>query len=319
MQPLLGWIPPDERTQAQHDAHATAQGVMVKFALPVPKLRAGESIRLFDAWKHPLVVGDVGFKFDRIHQLTGSCVWAGGTNALFSTIANQRLVQTGPTKAFLPFTLQNYAMSRHYMGDDGQGEGSLGSTFAKSLTVDGVRDWPNDGSLPKYSDEDGISVGSESVEKTWSSYRNPALQTVLTASRQHLLGQALPVSSVQDIQSLLARGIGVAFACTNYIGKAAIRGEGDKARVMGKWDGRGGHQQSIHAYEMHPDFGPIYWAQNNWPRSVYPQDPAGGPVCGCWVLEADVETALGYQAEVYGYSHIPWELAVPIWDGDWTA
>ncbi len=313
--PPLGFIRVQDRTQAQHDAHARAVQGMVKFSLPPVQLAKGESVRLFEFLKHPDVVADVGFKFDRIHQLTGSCVWAGGTNALFSTIAAQRLAAENPTLAFLPFTLHNYALSRHYMGDDGQGEGSMGSTFFKSLNTDGVRDWRKTGllladNLPGYTDSDGISVTSD-TEMAWSSVRNPGVQMVLQTSKQHLTSATGECKTVMDIRAMNVNGYGVSFACDRYIGNGSVRGSGANARVMGRWDGSGGHQQSIHAYEEHPDFGPIYWAQNNWPGSTYPADPGGGPVCGVWVLEKDVEAAMNMGGEVYGISHLNWFPAQP--------
>jgi hypothetical protein len=309
--PPLGFVRKRDRTNAQHDAAAQAIRLMPRFALPIPALSKGESVRLFDAWGDPAVVADVGFKFDRIHQLTGSCVWAGGTNGLFSTIAAQRVATSNPTKAFLPFTLHNYAMSRHYMGDDSQGEGSMGSTFAQSLNQDGVRDWPSgtDG-LPAWTDNDGVSVTSD-VEMTWSSYRDPDVAKVVASSKAHLVGTTAECKTVADIKAMILNGYGVTFACDDYIGNASIQGSGANACVVGYWDGSGGHQQSIHAYWEHPDLGPLYWAQNNWPGSTYPKDPAGGPICGCWVLEAKVEEALRLDAEVYGLSHMSWFPAAP--------
>jgi hypothetical protein len=310
----LGWISPADRTPDQHDAHIRAQATvppLARFALPMPALQAGQAVRLFDFWKHPDVVADVGFVFDRFHQLTGSCVNCGGANGLFSTIAAQRVAAVNPTKAFLPFTWHNYAMSRHYMGDDGQGEGSLGSTFAKSLSQDGIRDWPKSGAgLPSWTDQDGISITSRD-EMTWSSYRNPALQVVLAAAKDHKVASAAQCSSAADIRAAILNGYGVTFACNNYIGHASVQGSGADACVVGYWDGRGGHQQSLHAVWDHPSLGPLYWAQNNWPGSTYPADPAGGPVCGCWVTEAHVEAAMRLDGEVYALSNLAWFPATP--------
>jgi hypothetical protein len=313
--PPLGFIRVADRTREQHDAHADAVAAMApaaRYALPVPQLAKGEAVRLFDLWKHPDVVADVGFVFDRFHQETGSCVGCGGGNGLFSTIAAQRVAAASPTKAFLPFWPSAYAMSRHYMGDDGRGEGSMGSTFAKALAADGVRDWvPGTDGMPRYDHSDGIDMGS-SAEMAWSSYRNPDLQKILPVSRQHLVGSAAPCNSVQDVRAMIGNGYGVTFACDNFIGHASVQGSGDSACVVGYWDGRGGHQQSIHAYWEHPSLGPLYWAQNNWPGSTYPRDPAGGPVCGCWVTEAHVESAMrNLGAEVYGLSHLNWFPAQP--------
>src|SRR5438067_2322408 len=113
---LLGFIPHRDRTIEQEEAHERAEKVVLRFSLPPVQLAKGVAVRLFDFWKHPDVVADVGLPFDRVHQQTGSCVWAGGTNALFSTIAAQRLADDNPTKAFLPFTLHNYLMSRYNLG-----------------------------------------------------------------------------------------------------------------------------------------------------------------------------------------------------------
>ncbi len=321
---LLGFIRKKDRTQAHHDAHYKAEMTMYARAiqgLPVATLSKGQAIRLFDAWGNPDVVKDVGLTFNRIHQLTGSCVWAGGTNAVFSTIAAQRLAATNPTKAFLPFTLQNYAMSRHYMGDDGQGEGSLGSTFAQSLAQDGITEWtPGTNDIPSFTQPDGIEVTS-SVEMSWSSYRDPDVAKVVAVSKAHLFGSTAVCKTTQDIAAAITNGYGVSFACDNYIGDASIQGSGDEACVMGYWNGRGGHQQSIHAVWEHPSFGRLFWAQNNWDGSTYPKDPAGGPICGCWVTEAHVQSAIdNLDAEVYALSHLAWFPAQPlvpsvlIWD-----
>lgn len=312
MSVLLGYIPPPQRTQIQHDADAAAKAMMPRFALPPVQLAKGESIRLFDFWSKPEVVTDMGFVFTRIHQFTGSCVWAGGTNAVVSTITAQRMASENPTKAFMPFTLHNYAMSRHYMGDDREGQGSFGSTFAKSLRLDGVRDWPQvpTDNLPDYTMEDGICLNS-ATEMKWSSYRNPELQSVLAVSKAHLFGATTEAKAVSDIRSLIVNGYGISFACNNYIGNASIQGSGSDACLIGEWDTYGPHQQSIHAYWEHPNFGPLYWAQNSWPGSTYPRDPAGGPVCGCWVKESKVTAAMRLDAEVFGFSHLDWFPAQP--------
>ena len=314
MAPPLGFITKAQRTPAQQAAHDAATNQMVQFALPVPTLITGQKVRLFDLWDHADIKADTGKTFARCHQLTGSCVHAGGWIAVATTICSQRVASENPTRAFVPFCYHNYAMSRHYIGDDSQGEGSLGSTFAKSLREDGIRDWPQQSGdeLPEYtySLEDGFKVPSQ-TELKWSSYRNPDLQKVLPVAKQHLFGQAAECKNAQDIKAMILNGYGVTFACNNYIGHASVQGSGDDACVVGYWDGQGGHQQSIHAYWEHPTLGPLYWAQNNWDASTYPKDPAGGPVCGCWVTEAKVDAAFRLDAEVYGLSHLSWFPAQP--------
>ncbi len=311
--PALGFISEPNRTPAQQAAHAAASGLILKFALPRQTMQKGQKVALYNAWKDPIVVAEAGLTFDRIHQITGSCVWAGGTNAVFSTLAIQRLVAENPTKAFLPFTLHNYAMSRHYYGEDGQGEGSMGSTFAKSLKEDGIWDWRDTDpstTLPNFTHTDGISVTSAD-EYHWSSYHWPGVGQVLPLAKPHLFGSAAECKTTDDVWAMIQNGYGVAFACDRYIGHASVKGSGADAYLVGSWDTYGPHQQSIHAVMEHPNDGPLAWAQNNWPGSTYPADPAGGPECGCWVTEAKVKAALTYHAEVYGLSHLSWFPAQP--------
>lgn len=312
--PLLGWISPQDRTQDQHDAHAKAESVMHRqFAFVAKDVPKGTKLILTDTWKHPDVVTDVGRRFIRELQNTGACVKVGGTNALRVTIAGQRVAADNPVKAFEPFGWHNYAMSRHYMGEDGQGEGSLGSTFAKSLREDGAVEWPVDATdkLPDYTiSGDHISI-SASQEMAWSSYRNPNLAAVVTVAKQRLLGSAAVLNTPADILAMNQNAYGVTFACDNYIGNASIHGSGANSYVRGRWNGRGGHQQWVFGFWNHPDDGPLYAVGNNWSDETYPADPAGLPLCCCWVAEADVAAAFRLNAEVYGLSHQDWFPAMP--------
>jgi hypothetical protein len=310
----LGWIEPAARTQAQWDAHHFAARSFVRqHGLTAPDVPKGSKLILTDFWKHPDVVADLGRPFIRELQNTGSCVKVGGTNALRVSIAGQRVAGESPTKAFEPFCWHNYAMSRHYFGDDGQGEGSMGSTFAKSLQEDGVTDWPQDGgdALPDYKHTgDHINITS-SEEMKWSSYRNPEVQKMLAKTKEHKLGSAAELNGPADYKAMALNGYGIAWACNNFIGNASIHGSGDTAYVRGRWDGRGGHQQWMFGYWEHPNDGPLYAVGNNWPDDTYPADPAGLPLCCCWVAESDVVAASRLDAEVYAYSRLNWFPAAP--------
>lgn len=314
----LGWISPRHRTNRQHDAHAMASRSMMRFSLPIPKLAKGERIMLTQFWNDPDVVADTGVPFQRKHQLTGSCVEAGFWNAAVSTICAQRKAADKPTKAFIPFTYHNYALSRHYMGDDNPGEGSLGSTIARSAANDGLRDWvPGTDGMPNYTnaDGDGFKVTS-SIEMTWSSYKKSRsnIDKILTTSKQHLFGSVAELNSLDDIMAASGNGKGIAFACNYYVGSASIKGTGKNARVVGTWNGRGGHQQSIHGFENNEELGFLAAVGNNWDKNTYPQDPGGLPWCFCWVPfegRGGVEWAMKQDGEVYAYSQLPWFEAMP--------
>lgn len=312
MPPPLGFICKVDRTPVQHAIAARAESLMIplrQYALPMPALAKGEAVRLFDAWKNPAVVADVGFVFPRFHQLTGSCVGAGGGQALFSLIAVQRLLSDQPTQAFIPFWPFDYGRCRYNEGDRGQGEGAMGSSFAQTVVQEGViaAAGPNaDPNLPAFQNNDGL-VLTEHLEMQWSDGDSHLVTSHLESARKHPVGSAAPCRSVEDVRAAILNNYPVTFACNNYIGNASVQGSGADAAVVGYWDGRGGHQQSIHAVWENPTLGPLYWAQNNWPGDTYPQDPAGGSVCGCWVKEAKVEDAIrNLDSEVYALSHLSW-------------
>jgi len=310
MSPLLGFIPKRERTQAQLDQHSWAEGQMLRaHGLPEVVLAKGQKVCLFDAWKDPRVVADVGFVFPRFHQLTGSCVGAGGGQALFTLIAVQRCLAATPTKAFIPFWPFDYGRCRANEGDRGQGEGAMGSSFADTVVKEGVIDASSQG-LPAFTSNDGL-VLTERLEMQWSDGNSSVVTKWEPDAKVHPVGSAAVCKSVADVKAAILNGYPVTFACDDYIGHASVLGSGADAALVGHWDSPGGHQQSIHAYWEHPSLGALYWAQNNWPAQSYPRDPAGGPVCGCWVEEERVTAAFRLDAEVYALSHLTWFPAQP--------
>jgi hypothetical protein len=315
MPPPLGWIRPLDRTLTQHSAHAGAAVRFVRHALQPRQLDKGQKVFLWDFWRMPEVVADVGFVGSRTHQKTGSCVWAGGNCAVYTTICTQRMASDNPTKAFWPFTLHNYGDSRARFGDTGEGEGSLGSTFAASLREVGVRDWvPNTDGMPTYTQnvDDGCIVGGQ-TELRWSSIRNPNYEKIKTVSTQHLFGSAAEARSTEDMLALSVNGYGQTFACNNFISSAKVKGSGENACCLsdGGADNRGGHQWSVLGVWNHPEFGLLFWNQNNWDQSTYPKDPAGGPPGGCWLTEKQQAAAMRLDAEVYGLSSLNWFPAMP--------
>lgn len=302
----LGWIEPKDRTQEQQDANDTAKAQMPKFALGAGDIPTGPlNIRLFLGWTNPDVVADCGLTFDRFHQITGSCVGAGGGNALFTLIAAQRMLTSGATKAFVPWWPHPYGLSRSIAGMRGQGEGSLGSTFFQALQKYGVPDAKEatDQGIVGFNQSDGLTL-TKQEEFQWSDGNSTLVKSFNDEAMKRPLGSGVEVTDITGIRAALANGYPLTFACSRYIGSARVTGSGATACVVGSWDSSGGHQQSLHAVWDHPDLGPLYWAQNNWPGSTYPRDPSGGPVCGCWVKEAKVQEALRYDSEVFALSHL---------------
>lgn len=308
--PPLGWIAPQDRTIEQQNAHAAAEANMPQFAMPgFVEPPAGTKIMLSDFWDDPAVVADCGFTFDRspFHQITGSCVGAGGGNALFALIAVQRMIATAPTKAILPFWPFSYGRCRFLEGDRGQGEGAMGSAFAEQVRKEGVIDIREPG-LTAFKNTDGLTL-TKQQELQWSDGGSSLVTKYLNAAKAHPLGTAAAMSGPQDMKIAAVNGYPGSFACDRYIGNASVQGSGANAALCGKWDGNGGHQQWFFGYWSNPDLGPLYAIGNNWPRSTYPKDPGGLPLVCCWVKEADVQKAFGYHSEVYAFSHLNWEAA----------
>lgn len=306
----LGWIPPSQRTEEQAATHEAIVKAMPRFAVAAEEPTGPISVRLFDYWKHPDVLADVGFVFPRFHQITGSCVGAGGGNALFTLIAVQRVIGDTPTKAFVPWWPFNYGKSRLRFGWKNPGEGSFGSTFAKSLTDDGVLDSSEPG-LPKFTTADGLTL-TKSIEMAWSDGDTSTAMSYNDEAIKHPLGTAAELKTLNDSKIATVNGYPQAFACTHYVGRASVKGSGANAAVVGKFDTFGPHQVSIHAYWDNPELGPLVWQQNNWPASIYPTDPAGGPPGGCWVQDESFAHALkNYEAELFAFSHLAWFPAQP--------
>ena len=312
--PPLGWIEPKDRDSTLEHAHQTIQASMPKFVvsnLPVPSLAKGDKVSLTKAWSDPNVVKEIGFVFPRFHQLTGSCVGAGGGQALFTLIAVQRTIAASPTIAKLPYWPLNYGRSRALAGMRGRGEGSMGSFFAKACqegVVDALN--PDAKQFATFQMNDGLVITSQE-EMNWSDGNSNLVMQNVPLAKFHPLGTASELTSVQDIKACILNGYPCTFACDRYIGHGSVKGSTDDTKgVFGKWDSNGGHQQSVHDYWEHPDFGPSYLVLNNWPASSYPTLP-NQPVCSTWVLEADVQAAFNYHSEVYGLSHLNWFPAQP--------
>jgi hypothetical protein len=294
---LLGFIRRRDRHRS-HAAHHSLFEAAMGGALP-PVIR--QTVRLFDAWKDPAVVADIGFVFPRFRQLTGSCVGAGGGQALFTLIAVQRLLSSAP--AFVPFWPFDYGRCRTEEGDIGQGEGAMGSSFAHSVMKDGVLPAGVPG-LPAFSTDDGL-VLTPDLEMRWSDGNSALVLEFEPQARQFPVKGAAVCRDSYDVKAAITNGYPVTFACDNYVGRASVQGTGTDAAVVGYWDSPGGHQQSVLGYWENASLGPLFWVQNNWSSGAYPADPAGGPPCGCWVTEARLEEAMKeLDAEVYALSHL---------------
>jgi hypothetical protein len=314
MNPLLGWIPPQMRTQEQQDEHLRACARMPKFAVVGGRteLNKGEMVDLTNSLKAPEVVADIGYVFSWFHQLTGSCVGASLGSMLTFLSCTQRLVADTPTKAFVPWWPYSYGMTRADEGDRGQGEGAIDSVAVERLKK-GVLD-SNEPGLPKYSvGDDGIMLTS-SMEMQWSD-GNSNLVKQWESKAKFPLGTAALCNSVLDIRTGIINGYPNLNGCSLYVGNGSVRGSGNTAYVAGRYDGRGGHSTGIVAVWNHPNDGYLYKYQNNWPKSTYPADPVSGDQrCQVWITESELSKALSsydMHGETFCLSHLNYFPAQP--------
>jgi hypothetical protein len=293
---IEGWVNPNDGTSDQQAAHAAA---LAKFEqLPAYAYQAEvdrpKKVVLNGIWNHPEVVKALGFRFPRIKQITGSCVWAGGMNAFFTRAAIDAILLRQPERLAVPFGLNNYGSSRRRAGMLLPGSGSFGSSFAASLIEDGVTYADSLPGLPQWSQDDGIVYGG-SVELRWSV--TSAIPAELAAlAKNHVVTGVNQIKSVQElIDAIQVRKNPCTFACGRYIDNGVLSGSGTDTVVMGKLDSRGGHQTSLLGFWDHPRFGPLVKNQNSWPSSVYPTDPdtEHGTPCAVWQSVDDLDKYLG--------------------------
>ncbi len=309
--PPLGWIAPQDRTQAQMDAHTRAVGRRVNFALAPQTFPKGTKIILTDFWKHPLCAADMGMEFTGFHQLTGSCVGVSAGDAVCTLSCVQRLLTQGATKAMIPWWGYFYGRTRYNEGDRGQGEGAVDSVMGETLGKEGVFSITEAG-LPQFKTDDGMYITS-SQELQWSDGASIDSKWI-TLGKQYPVGGIATLNDVAGIKAAVTNGYPVLDGCDNYVGNGSIKGSGADAYVTGHYDGAGGHSTCILGYMEHPNDGPLYLYSNQWPTSTYPKDPAGAGRCCVWITEAEMGKLFrtgGSGGETMALSRLSWFPAQP--------
>lgn len=305
MAPLLGWIAPKDRNQAQQDAHAKAMAIMPKFALPPVTLVKGQKIILSQTWKDPRVVADVGFEFNGFRQLTGACVGVSNGISIFTVGSVQRCIADNPTKAFLPFWGFNYGRTRYLEGDRGQGEGAVDSVCGTQDTKEGTIEASEPG-LPQFDHSDGLAL-TKKQELQWSDGGSSLVTQYIPKAQTHLMGARTPLYSTAEIVTSIANGYPVLTGCDMYVGTGHIKGSGADAYVVGKHDGQGGHSTGFLGVWLHPTDGLLLLYSNQWDGNTYPTDPAGGGRCMVWIPESESDRRFsmgGGDGESMALSHL---------------
>jgi len=316
--PPLGWIAPQDRTPLMLGANDDALGTMPRlFKLDGVGEDPGPYVHLMELWKHPEVVKALGFEFPGVKQITGSCVGAGGGNVCFSLSAVEVIRLKEREQIILPFWLFTYGKSRELLGERSEGEGSLGSTFARAAKEFGIFSNHESG-LPTPSNTDGL-VWGQATEMKWSNGTAIASNWV-EVGRRHLVRSTAPIKSSKECRDALANLYPVTFACLNFMTPGAERviGSGADAACVGSLSTRGPHQTSIQGYWDHPSLGLLLWNENQWARNTYKIDPKTGRSSGCWMTAKDFDNAIrSLDAEVFAFSQHDGYPAQKI-DVDWS-
>lgn len=311
--PQLGFIIPELRTQAQADAHEAAISKMRNFSLPYVEPPKGTKVLLTDFWKHPDVMADIGQEFTGFGQYTGSCVGVSEGNCLFTANAVQRVIGENPVKAVIPWWPFPYGRTRFAEGDRGQGEGAVDSVMGDTLVGEGFFDIKQPG-LPQFThnDADGMWL-SKAIELQWSDGGRIDPKWMALAKPQAGLTKTL-ITDVTGIYASIINGYPVLDGCDNYVGHGSIKGSGDNAYVVGRYDASGGHSTCFLGYWNHPTDGPLVLYSNQWPTSTYPKDPAGGGRCTVWLpgsVAANLFRTGGSGGNTMSLSNIPGQPAQP--------
>ena len=309
----FGYIRPEDRTQAQQDAHEKAMMRRVAFNLVPEDVPKGTKVMLTDVWKDPTVITDIGQAFTGFYQFTGSCVGVSTGNAIMTLSGVQRLLAANPTKAIIPFWGYDYGTCRGNEGDHGQGEGAVDSVMFQTLIQNGCLDSSTSG-LPKFSvTNDGYQL-SQSLEMQWSNPSGPATQ-YSSQAKAFPLGSAATLNSAADIKAAILNGYPVLDGCDNYIGTGSVQ----SGVALGTYDGSGGHSTCYLGYWEHDTLGPLYLYSNQWATSTYPDDGSGKGRCTVWVKEANVQKLFstggsgGETAALSHFTSLPAQPSVINW------
>lgn len=293
-----GWIRFEDRTTEQNENHERIISSMSKFSIMGATVDQ-EKVLLTDTWKDQRVVSIFGKPFPGIHQLTGSCVGAGGGNVNF-TLSAVEVIKNGDNENItFPMWLYTYGKSRQRGGLRGRGEGSFGSAYAEAAKLDGYISSSMDG-VPSYTYKDDGIIYSSDDEMDWSN--GAAIPNkFVNEGKKHIVRSTAQLSNSEEVKEAILNGYPITIANDYYVGSGSVKGSGPNQVVVGKLDSYGPHQTSIQGYYNHPTLGDIFLYVNQWGRGIYPTDPAGGPVSSVWIMPKDVDY-ICKKGEIYAFS-----------------
>lgn len=291
-----GWIPPDERTKEQRAQAQAFHASLSPFGIR-GRFRANQRrYPLWMAWK--ILTGEFA---PYNWQQTGSCVGAGGDNALKTFLAFNILMGGALEELRHVWWPYAYGLSRYYSGMRRPGEGSTGSGWAEAVLKDGfIEDDGKGGKLPDFTIRDGWLVLPGSVEIKWSD-GGAIADEYLTAGRSRPIKSMARMRGKADCYEAVANGYPLTQASNFGFSNPRVQGSRQPIRVA-TWNGSWSHQTYVDEVWDHPELNGIYfrWG-NNWGPDAHGSPTGDEPPGGVYIHENTMDQ-ICKNGEVYALS-----------------
>ena len=296
---LFGFIPPESRTNEQHEAHDRAMSAaecLPQFAL---EGTSTEEKGRFALWKPLMAVLGITDpkKLPWNWQVTGSCVGAGGDNCRKVTMAVE--IMAGELEewkhVWWPYT---YGRSRFRAGMKTPGEGSFGSAWAEAATKDGCFS-VDEANVPPFGIKDGWLQLSRGTELEWSDGDSQLVTQHSDVAALHLFGKYVQIRNSDEGKAAIVNGY--AMTCASMFGTTGPRLVGEPAVYVAEWNDTWPHQMSLNEVWDHPSLGMLFRIQNQWGPTAHPQPTQGEP-CGGFYITAKTFDRICGEKEVIAFS-----------------
>lgn len=285
----------DESQQRRHDS-AVAE------AAPFEIKGGWQDKEKVCLWK---AFGEIGVsQIPYVHQTTGSCVGAGGSNAAHTLMANEIAHRVGDAEEFhLIWWLYTYGKSRELGGMRNRGDGSFGSTWVQAAKRYGFFRADVEG-LPAYTTRNGWLRLPSSVEYKWSDGDAIATRWIKLGQEQSIQSYA-EIKDSDDAVAALSNRYPITIASNFGTRTIRVKGSGeDKVRIA-SYDGSWAHQMSIDGYWRHPTEGLLFRIQNSWGPDAHPAPADDSPYGGFWIKESTFnKIARQRYSEIFAISNV---------------
>lgn len=303
-----GWIPPDNRNQAQRAFCSSVLDIMGDFEERVTAYVELPDKVITPEWELKV---NGGVLMPRIWQTSGSCVGAGAGNAYIQAIVGDIAVRGDMENLQHTFWLSSYGVGREIAGMRGRGSGSFGQAQAAACQSEAfglIPDEHEKAMQPKtikgksgYHDWIQYKEQTE-IEWSWPPKWPVSRDEFQEHAEKYGIQSVSRINTEEGLDQSLAQVFGVTMASMFGTRKATVQGDVLLAPYNGSW----AHQMSIFAYWNHPTHGKIYAIQNQWGPTYHGICPTLGSLglTGCfWIKGADMRKLLGKRdTEIFAHS-----------------